>query len=135
MAENDDFLDLCSFFDRRTAIALIFDILFLLALLWISAQVKFFGLTFLLYWTKLSVGYGFKSKENLQKPRFPAYFRHFRHQCAKFHEKYKVQLEKFKKYRFPAKIGCFGDFYRVPASKISFIDNLTVGIVIGNVFA
>ena len=26
----------------------------------IMAQVKFFGLTFLLYWTKLSVGYGFR---------------------------------------------------------------------------
>ena len=33
------------------------------------------------------------------------------HQCAKFHvKKYKVQLEKFNKYRFTAKIGCSGDF-------------------------
>ena len=65
-----------------------------------------------------------KSRENANKPVFPAYFRHIsgifgrkniffskiglRHilniiilrQCAKFHEKYQVQLEKFKKYRF-----------------------------------
>ena len=27
-----------------------------------------------------------------------------------YHEKYKVQLEKFKKCRFTAKIGCSGDF-------------------------
>ena len=78
---------------------------------------------------------------------FPAYFRHFRPEKNVFREsgsvtfkvlslciisvqnfmkKYKVQLEIFKKYRFPAKIGCSGDFSRVPASKISFIDNQTV---------
>ena len=71
-----------------------------------------------------------KSLKNAKKPVFPAYFRHFqpeknvfrksgsvtfkmlpfRISVQNFMKKYKVQLEKFKKYRFPVKIGCSGDF-------------------------
>ena len=80
-----------------------------------------------------------KSRENAKKPVFPAYFRPEKYVFRKsdsvtfqtlpfcisvqnFMKKYKVQLEKFKKYRFSAKIGCSDDFQKVPATKISFID-------------
>ena len=52
-------------------------------------------------------------------------------------KKYKVQLEKFKKYHFSGEISRSGDFKKVPATKISLIDKwlcLMVGIVISNVF-
>ena len=84
-----------------------------------------------------------KSREKAKEPVFQAYFQHFRPEkyilqksgsvtfkvlpfcisVQNFMKKYKVQLEKFKKYCFPAKIGCSGDFKRVPATEISFIDN------------
>ena len=79
-----------------------------------------------------------KSRENAKKPVFPAYFQHFqteknffskiglRHildiailqQCAKFHEK--VQLEKFKKYRFSGQNRLFRRFLESSGYKNQF---------------
>ena len=42
------------------------------------------------------------------------------HQCAKFHEKYKVQLEKFKKYRFTGENRLFRRFLESSGYKNQF---------------
>ena len=42
------------------------------------------------------------------------------HQCAKFHKKYKVQLEKFKKYRFSGKNRLFRQFLESSGYKNQF---------------
>ena len=53
-----------------------------------------------------------------------------------FMKKYKVQLEKFKNYRFPRKIGCSGNFWKfwLQKSVKLTIEPCLMGIVSKNVF-
>ena len=88
-------------------------------------------------WKKLMM----KSLENAKKPIFPAYFRHFRPEkyvfqksgsvtfktlpfcisMQNFMKKYKVQLEKFKKYRFSGENRLFRRFLESSGCKNQFI--------------
>ena len=81
-----------------------------------------------------------KSRENAKKPVFPAYFRHFRPEkyvfrksCSvtfqvlpfcinvqNFMKKYKVQLRKFKKYRFSGENRLFRQFLESSGYKNQF---------------
>ena len=87
-------------------------------------------------WKKLMM----KSREMAKKPVFPAYFRHFRPEkyvfrksgsvtfqilpfrisVQNFMKKYKVQLEKFKKYRFSGENRLFRRFLEISGYKNQF---------------
>ena len=63
----------------------------------------------------------FGRKNTFLENRAPSYFRYSHFACVQnFMKKYKVQLEKFKKYRFSMKICCSGRFLESSSYKNQF---------------